>query len=395
MRYFKSLTLIALGLSILLSGNSFADDAQVKYSGVPKLMIFYSPACYHCSKVRTEYMPRIEAKYNGIVEVEYFNLDDINNYKLLLGLEEKYSPGKKALPILFMRGRFLEEEVRFPGQIEYFIEEGLGRVPSAEGAPGQIDLIARFNSLPLMAIMLAGSIDGINPCAFTVIVFFVAFLTAQKYRKREVVAVGLSFILAVFLAYFLMGLGAFRVLYAFKGIFIVKKIVYGLSALMCFILFIFSLYDIFKFKKTGNTEEMTLRLPDRVKVLIHRVIGRYYRKTGEEPADRGARGVVWLVLSAISCGFLVSALEAVCTGQLYLPTIAFVLKTSSQKAQALFYLVMYNIMFTIPLLLIFILALLGVSSGRFAQFLRRNLVAVKALLAVVFLALGIMLFTGM
>ena len=394
MRYFKNLILIVLSLIIFMFGGVPALRAQGKFTGAPKLIIFYSPACYHCSKVRTEYMPRIEAKYKGIIEVEYLDLDSINNYKILLSLEEKYSPGKKGLPIFFMQGRFLEEEVRAPGQIEYFIEESLGRVPLGEGSYEEIDLIARFKSLPLLAVLIAGSIDGINPCAFTVIVFFVAFLTAQKYRKKEVAAVGLSFILAVFLAYFLMGLGAFRILYTFKGVYIIKKIIYGVSAAMCFVLFGFSIYDIFKFRKTGNPEEVTLRLPDKVKGLIHRIIGQYYRKTGDDPGKGDKRGLLWLMLSAVVCGFFVSALEAVCTGQLYLPTIAFVLKTSSLKAQALFYLVMYNIMFTVPLLLIFVLALIGVSSGQFAQFLRRHLVVVKALLAVAFLGMGIMLLIG-
>jgi hypothetical protein len=394
MRYFKNSILIALGLVFFMLGGVPASKAEVKYSGVPKLIIFFSPSCYHCLKVRSEFMPRIEAKYKGVIEAEYLNLDDLENYKLLLSLEEKYTPGQKGLPIFYMQGRFMDEEIRNPGQIEYFIEESLGRVPSAEGSAEEIDLIERFSSLPLLAVLIAGSIDGINPCAFTVIVFFVAFLTAQKYRKREVAAVGLSFIFAVFLAYFLMGLGAFRILYAFKGIYVIKKIVYGLSALICFALFGFTIYDIFIFQKTGNAEEVTLRLPDKVKGLIQRIIARYYRKTDAGEGEKGRRGFLWLILSAVVCGFVVSALEAVCTGQLYLPTIAFVLKTSTLKIQALLYLLIYNIMFTLPLLAIFILALLGVSSGQFAQFLRRNLLALKALLAAVFLVLGILLIIG-
>ncbi|MDD5654020.1 MAG: hypothetical protein PHR91_00045 [Candidatus Omnitrophica bacterium] len=392
MRSIKSLVLIVLSAAFFLLGSAVALKAQEKYSSAPKLVIFYSPACNHCLKVRSEFMPRIEAKYNGVIEVKYLDLDNLDNYKYLLSLQEKYACPRKILPIIYMQGRFLDVEARDPAQIEYFIEGSLGRAPSMEGPFDEIDLIARFKSLPLLAVVIAGAIDGINPCAFTVIVFFIAFLMAQKYRRREVAAVGLSFILAVFASYFFLGLGLFRVLYAFKGFYLVKNIVYGASALICFVLFAFTLYDIRIFKKTGRAEEVTLRLPDKVRNLIHRVIGKYYRRAGED-ADQ-SRGMLRLILSASACGFFVSMLEAVCTGQLYLPIIVFVLKSSSLKAQALFYLVIYNIMFTVPLLLIFLLALLGVSSGQFARSLRSHLVAVKVLLAAVFLGLGIALLAG-
>jgi len=42
-----------------------------------------------------------------------------------------------------------------------------------------IDLAEHFRSFKTLAIVVAGLIDGINPCAFTVIVFFVSFLAFQ------------------------------------------------------------------------------------------------------------------------------------------------------------------------------------------------------------------------
>jgi cytochrome c biogenesis protein CcdA len=98
-----------------------------------------------------------------------------------------------------------------------------------------------------------------------------------------------------------------------------------------------------------------------------------------------------LVLSALITGFLVSILEAVCTGQLYLPTLTFILKSTPLKAKAFVYLVIYNIMFVIPLFAVFLLALLGVTSGNFSQFIRKHLASVKLLMAFIFISLGIFL----
>jgi hypothetical protein len=98
-----------------------------------------------------------------------------------------------------------------------------------------------------------------------------------------------------------------------------------------------------------------------------------------------------LVLSALVSGFLVSLLEAVCTGQTYLPTIVFVLKTTPYKLPAFLFLVIYNLMFILPLVAIFILALLGTTSGQFSRFLKTHLLKIKLLMAVLFFGLGLFL----
>ena len=118
----------------------------------------------------------------------------------------------------------------------------------------------------------------------------------------------------------------------------------------------------------------------------------HYRKPKETANPTGAFSKISrLVLSAIVTGFMVSLLEAVCTGQLYLPTITFILKTTSLKLKAFTYLLVYNIMFIIPLIAIFLLALFGVTSGQFAQFIRKHMVSIKLLMAVVFISLGVLL----
>ena len=386
MRYAHKI-IIPLSIILIFFGIVSFGFPQEKFSGLPKLYFFYSTGCQHCFKVRNEFMPRIEARYKGTIDIEYLNIDNIENYKLFLRLKESYPLVNKNLPVLFMQGNFLDEDIRNYGQIEEFVAQSLGRTPAPLSSPDEIDLIERFKELTLFTIVTAGLIDGINPCAFTVIVFFVAFLSVQRYRRREILAVGLFFIFAVFMTYFLLGMGALRILYSVQGFYIVRKSIYLAAALACFIFFAFTLWDIAVFIKTGDTEKIILRLPDGVKNLIHRIIGRYYRRKEEA----GKAGIAWLSVSAIACGFLVSILEAVCTGQVYLPTIAFVLKTSGLKIRAFTYLLVYNMMFILPLIIIFLLALLGVTSGQFAKFLQRHMALIKVLLALVFLGLGVIL----
>jgi thiol-disulfide isomerase/thioredoxin len=378
----KSLKIVIF--TLILSGFTFS-----AYAGKPpKLVVFYSPGCHRCVEVKKELIPRVEEKYKGRIVIEYYDLSDINNHKLLLGLKDKYEPGMKEfnLPVFFMQGKFVNTKAELTDDLFSLVEGSLANNNYGINI-GEVDLVAHFKDFSPLVILGSGLVDGINPCAFTVIVFFISFLALQGYRKRELVAIGLSFIFSVFVTYSLIGLGIFNFLYRMKSFWVFVR-VFNLSVgILSIVLGIFALYDLFKFIKTKNTEGLILQLPKAVKNRIHSVIGLFYRKPRGTSIDGERITLPRLVLSALITGFLVSILEAVCTGQLYLPTIAFVLKSTPFKLQALTYLVAYNIMFILPLLVIFFLALLGVSSGQFAQFLKKNLAGIKVVMAVVFFSL--------
>ena len=95
-----------------------------------------------------------------------------------------------------------------------------------------------------------------------------------------------------------------------------------------------------------------------------------------------------MIASAFITGFLVSLLEAVCTGQAYIPTISFILKTTPLKRQAIEYLLLYNLMFIVPILIIFAFSVLGVSSGQFSKFFKKHLLKIKIIMAVSFFGFG-------
>lgn len=362
------------------------DDSQK-----PKLIVFHSLTCHRCIQVKNEVIPEIEREFKGRIRIEYRDIADMENFNLLLGLKEKYkSDIQIEVPVFFFEGKFLNAGRDLQNNLSGLINESLNK-PRIKEQFQKADVLKHFMSFTPLAITGAGLIDGINPCAFTVIVFFVSFLAVQGYRKSELAAIGLAFILAVFLTYLFLGLGLFNFLYSLKGFWLVTKTVNLSIGVFSIILGILAVYDFLKFKKTKETEGLILQLPAAVKNRIHKVIGLHYRKakTGDNSADRPH--IVKLLLSAFVTGFLVSLLEAVCTGQLYLPTITFVLKTTSFKLQALGYLLLYNVMFIVPLFVIFLLALLGVTSGQFAGFLKKHLLLIKIIMALVFFGFGIYL----
>jgi cytochrome c biogenesis protein CcdA len=144
------------------------------------------------------------------------------------------------------------------------------------------------------------------------------------------------------------------------------------------------MYDYLHFKKTGESEDLLLQLPKFLKKRINIVIGSHLRQ-------KSSGSIINLVISSLVVGFLVSLLEAACTGQVYLPTIVFILKNTSLRLKALSYLFLYNLMFVLPLVVIFVFALLGVSSQKFNELLKKNLARIKILMFLLFISLGFLI----
>lgn len=369
-------------LFLTVSIASILTYAQANYADDARLIFFYSPSCHACIEVKKEVMPEIESEFKDKLIIEYLDISDIQNYKLLLGLRRQNNLETKiTIPTCYFQGEFFVGKKEITDSLRETIVQSL-HLARKEGMVPEIDLIAWFRTFTPLVIIGAGLIDGINPCAFTVIVFFISFLALQGYRKIELIVIGASFILAVFLTYLLMGLGLFGFLYRLEGVWRLIKIFNFSVGVFSIVMGCLALYDFFIYQKTKQTEGLFLQLPKPIKNRIHNIIGLHYRKQGEKNS---------LIISAFITGFLVSLLEAVCTGQTYLPTISFVLKTTHLKVSALFYLLLYNLMFIVPLVLIFVFALLGVSSEQFSKFLKKHLSVIKILMAALFFGLGVFL----
>lgn len=393
MKRIKIASVAILTLSFLFI-SSFA-HAEEQIESLPKLIVFYSPGCHKCIQVKNELMPQIEKKFKDKVSIEYRDISDIENYKLLLSLKEKYSAKdlKIMVPMLLFEGHFLSAEEVTKDNLKRLITDALNRPAIQNTELSSINLLTRFKAFEPLVIIGIGLIDGINPCAFTVIVFFISFLALQGYKRRELIPIGLSFIFAVFITYILIGLGLFGFVYHIEGFWLIRRIFNISIGIFSIIIGILSLYDFVRFKKTNKTEGLLLQLPPALKNQIHYIIGLHYRKTKEEKGEESVseKHIFRLIISALVMGFLVSIIEAVCTGQTYLPTIVFIFKTTSLKLQALGYLLLYNFMFIVPLLIIFVFALLGTTSEQFSAILKRHLGTIKILMGIMFLGLGIFL----
>jgi len=220
----------------------------------------------------------------------------------------------------------------------------------------------------------AGLIDGINPCAFATIIFLIAFLSAVGKKNKETLLIGITYSAVVFLVYFFIGLGLVRVIGILRITNIIGKIILAIVALLSISFGVLSFYDYIKIKK-GKTGEVKLQLPRFIKKRIHSVI-------------REKMGVRNLFIAAIVSGFFISLSEFICTGQIYLPTLIFVSEVPALRIKALTYLVLYNIAFIFPLVVVFLATYKGMRSSALNKFWSKKVEFVKLITGFFFVLLG-------
>lgn len=344
---------------------------------------FHKRGCQKCARA-SEILKRLKTKYPQIVvEMKYAK----ESRELLEAMGVLYEvPEMKRLttPAAFIGDEYLLDELdetRLETVIQKYSLTGVAsRLPQAEVKTGAAsdEIVSRFNAFGTLAVAGAGLLDGINPCAFATIVFFISYMSLVGRGRKEMLAAGGAFAAAVFVTYLLLGMGLLKFLSFLNEFSVVAKCVYLLAAIGTFALAFLSLYDAYKVKQ-GKVKEITLQLPKSLKQRIHKVIREQTRTSG-------------VIIGALVIGFAISALELVCTGQVYLPTITFVMGVEGMRGHALAYLILYNLMFIVPLVVVFGFVYWGTTSMQLGGVLQRHLMPVKLGTGVLLFGLGTWLF---
>lgn len=208
----------------------------------------------------------------------------------------------------------------FLGAVLFFRFGGLGSETLWELSDGGKWLF------PLVAV--AALVDSINPCAFSILLLTIAFLFSMGRLRSNILKIGGVYILGIFLAYFLIGLGFLHALHIFNTPHFMAKI--GAVLLVAF-----GLINIF--------EVVWPRFP----VKLHIPHSAHHKMAGL--IDRAS------VPTAFMLGALVGVCEFPCTGGPYLAILG-LLHDSVTYLRGFGYLIFYNAIFVLPLIIILSIA---------------------------------------
>ena len=244
------------------------------------------------------------------------------------------------------------------------------------GAAVETQAANTTSSWTFLTVLIAGLADGFNPCAFSIIIVLAGILAVGGRKRRARMLGGWAFCIASFLTYMAMGLGLMRLIRALESLRTVHDVVMALLSLSLFVLAALSVRDAFRYRKEKVPSAITLQLPDKVKRLI-RVVAE---TSWSGPA---------VVITGFGCGFLVTLLDSLCTGQIYVPVLALISR-EAEAWRSFMLLAVYNLAFIAPLIVIFILAAKGADSERMSRWSKRNVFPSKIAMGIVFAILGVL-----
>jgi thiol-disulfide isomerase/thioredoxin len=403
-------------LELQAKGGSFPPPIETSSLSKPSVKsftmdvtYFYQKGCPKCERANAllKYMAK---KYPGlnIKEID-LNTPDGKRLNETLSNRLNLSMEKRLIaPTIFIGSDYLPPgeitESKVEALIQKYGEKGAGvsaseskptlttptPIPSPSLSPTQEEskkaeesIIQRFKSFGVLAILLAGLMEGMNPCALATLVFFISYLTMVGRKRKEVFWGGLAFSGTGFITHLLIGIGILSFIQHLSFLPLFSQIVYFITFLFALLLGIFSLYDYIQLKK-GRPSRMKLQVPNFLKKKIHQMIR--VRSDVLEANEESAS--IRFLLSAVVIGFLVTLFQSTCTSQVYLPTILFVTNIPSLRGSAVLYLILYNFIYILPLLVIFGIVYWGVTSEQLSFFLQKRASTIKLLTSVFFFALA-------
>ena len=320
---------------------------------------FYGEGCPHCANVKPV-LDELEQKYPDLniqrFEI-YFNEE---NAKLFQEAAASYSvPEPWGVPVVFIGEKYLSGDTLIIGGLESEI------LANPETACPLAEAEGTLAAPALLTVVGAALVDSINPCAIAVLLILLsAFLLGAGSKKRALLA-GLAFTAAIYLAYFLFGLGLFSAIQVSGSADLISRLVGALAI----ILGLLNIKDYFWYRGGGFAMEIPRSWRHTLKDII-------YKATSP--------------LGAFLVGFVVVLFELPCTGGPYFFVLGLLAK-SLTLAGAVPYLLLYNVFFVLPLLLILALVFWGYSTvGKAAEWKERNTRILHLIAGLVLTLLGVL-----
>ncbi|MFC1686078.1 cytochrome c biogenesis protein CcdA [Nanoarchaeota archaeon] len=353
--------LLLIPLMLLASQTALADETvEISY--------FYGQGCHFCAQM-SPFLVELGEEYSiNVTKYEIYSNDDNRNLYAITSLA--YGEKMGGIPAVFIDDELIigftpEIAGRLQNKIESCLEENCTTptemLEKYEGG----DLTGK---LTFTAIISAAVVDAINPCAFAVLIILLTTVLASGNRRRALFA-GLAFIVSIYISYFLMGLGLYTAINAVSFV----KAIYIIAASLALLLGLFNLKDYLWYGR-WFVMEVPMSWRPRMRALIMSVTS---------------------IPGAFLIGFVISLFLLPCTSGPYIVILSLLAKTATKNV-AILWLLLYNLIFILPMLIITFVVYFGLSDPEKLNEIRKKKIKVLHLIAgVILLLLGIGMFIAM
>jgi len=212
--------------------------------------------------------------------------------------------------------------------------------------------------LPL--VLISSLLDSVHPCSFSILLITIAFLFGLQLARDKIIAIGALYIAGIFVAYLTIGLGLLQVLHLFNTPHFMGKLGAALLIIFGVILLLNRIFP---------------NLPVKFKMpsIVHGPMARLLERTS--------------FAAAFGLGLLVGICQFPCMGGPYLMVIG-LLRDQVTYLAGFWYLLFYNLVLIVPLVLVLIVASDKTTVGKMQEWKRDHLPRVRLVAGIAMVALG-------
>ena len=374
------LLLLIFFLSILSFSYVSAQENEVE------VYMFYGAGCPHCAMLQ-EFLADMQEKYSLLTVKEHETYFNEENRETFQKMADSFGHAIQGVPTVFIDdkvivgfsttiGDSIEKEIQrcisegciSPAEKMGVTEETTSIVGESSPleSPERVAMTKKVVTIP--AVFSAAAVDAINPCAFAVLIILLTTILAAGVKKRILMA-GLAFTISIYISYFLMGIGLYS---AIQAAGLTHKF-YSIVAVLAIIVGLFNLKDYLWYGK-WFIMEVPMSWRPKLKCLLSGVTS---------------------VPGAFLIGFVISLFLLPCTSGPYIVILGLLAKVTTRN-YAILLLLLYNLIFVMPMLIITLAIYFGFTTTEKAEEWRTKKLKVLHLIAgIIILLLGIGMFVAM
>lgn len=236
-------------------------------------------------------------------------------------------------------------------------------MPELTSFLSNINIADPSTMIPLVAT--TGFLDGIHPCAIAILIFFIAFLLTLRKSFKRIMFLGLVYIFVIFLTYLTVGIGLFSgiVLFGQHHFFAI------LGSWLLIVMGIFQLKSYF-FPGLPFNLEMPKMSGEKIKPKLEKAT----------------------LPGIIIAAFFVGLCSIPCSGGIY-ATITALLASQTTYLVGFSYLLLYNFMFVLPLIILLFLSSNPLALAKLAEWRKRNERGEKLTMGILMILIGWLILT--
>lgn len=219
-----------------------------------------------------------------------------------------------------------------------------------------------INAPILPVVLISGFIDSFNPCAISLLLIYISMMFTLQKDRKEIFYFGLTYVISIYITYLLIGLGLLRAGTLFTT--------YPISKIGAVLVIFFGLVNIKEY--FFPNAPFSVRIPLKIRAIVSKYA---YQAT---------------IASAVIVGILIGLYEFPCSGAIYLAVIS-LLSSQTSFMVGLGYLLLYNVMFILPLILIFVAATNKITTEKYINLQEKHGRKLHLFLAFAMIILGVVI----